>query len=308
MPRIDLFYSSMKVKLILLVLVILATWSCAPLSKTQTKRTKNYFETITYFPETFRVLNKNVAYLQLEQDNLESAMQTSDDQRVAILIQAIDVYETSVKLPDSLKINVNAMEAYIQRYYLLLPDGFSIYKALRGTTETISGLFGLGGLVGSVLPKNVSLNPERKRKIIKHLSKNHDQVKTSLMSMRNYLTNFYLPKIDSIEQHTKLNFQSMLTKIDHNSQPVDYYTNYNRLVTNFYSRLFLARSLTRSLIVATDSFLKTHDELIASVEQRDKVNPNPISIQALSNELTKITGLLKELEGATYKDPTELKK
>ncbi|MEQ8906560.1 hypothetical protein [Ekhidna sp.] len=270
--------------------------SCAPLSKSQVKASHNYFEAVANYPRYYRELNTTVADLNLEAQNLESSLHTSDSLRVATIIQSINEYQRSMKIPDSILVHVRYLEKYVQDYYSLIPDGFNIYRALKGTTETIGGIFGLGGVVSGILPNSVNgLNPTKKRKIQTHVLSSEESLVESLSKLRNYINVFYLPLLEKIDDKSIVDFEDLLSSINDKTPPLEYYTKHNRMLTLFYQRLYATMSLVRQLSRAIDTYMKVEKQLTDSFQERGRLEMESTHINALLSEMQRINFLVVDL-------------
>ncbi|WP_370087123.1 hypothetical protein [Ekhidna sp.] len=281
-------------KLIAAFLFVLS--SCAPLSKSQLKVSHNYFEAVANYPRYYRALNVTVADLNLEAKNLESSLHSSDSLRVATIIHSINEYEESMIVPDSILIHTKYLDTYIQNYYSLIPNGFNIYRALKGTTETIGGIFGLGGVVSGILPNQINgLNPAKKGKIQSHILSSESYLMESLLKLKAYINESYLPRLDEVDKQSIVHFEALLSSINHKTPPLEYYTKHNRMLTQFYQRLYHTKSLVKQLSKAIDSFMVVEKELTASFKERGKLDMESTHINELLNDMQRINYLLVEL-------------
>ncbi len=286
----------MKFIQVLSFIGLLLLCSCAPLSKSQLKVSHNYFEAIANYPRYYRALNVTVADLNLESKNLESSLHSSDSLRVATIINSINEYEESMIIPDSILIHAKYLDQYIQNYYSLIPNGFNIYRALKGTTETIGGIFGLGGVVSGILPNNINgLNPTKKGKIQAHILSSESYLLESLTKLKNYINASYLPRLEQIDQQSIGDFEELLSGINDKTPPLDYYTRHNRMLTQFYQRLYHTKSLVKQLSKSLDSFMIVEKELTASFKERGKLDMETTHINELLNDMQRINYLIIDL-------------
>ena len=282
--------------LCILIVVCLFIASCAPLSKSQLKMSHNYFEAIANYPRYYRELNVRVADLNLESKNLESSLHTSDSARIATIIQSINAYEESMHIPDDMVAHIRNVDEYIQEYYLLIPNGFSLYRALKGTTETIGGIFGLGGVVSGILPSNVNgLNPTKKRKIQAHLLDSEDTLILSLNVLKDYINTTYLPKLEQIDMQSIANFEILLASINNKTPPLEYYTKHNRMLTEFYQRLYHTKNLVKQLSKSIDTFILVEKEITDSFHEKAKVNMEKTHMDDLIGDMQRINFLVRDL-------------
>ena len=280
----------------LIVAGLLLFSSCAPLSKSQLKGSHNYFEAIANYPRYYRALNVTVADLNLEAKNLESSLHSSDSLRVATIIYSINEYEESMIVPDSILIHTKYLDTYIQNYYSLIPNGFNIYRALKGTTETISGIFGLGGVVSGILPNQINgLNPTKKGKIQAHVLSSESYLMESLLKLKEYINESYLPRLEEIDRQSIKHFEALLSSINHKTPPLEYYTRHNRMLTQFYQRLYHTKSLVKQLSKAIDSFMVVEKELTSSFKERGKLDMESTHINELLNDMQRTNYLLTDL-------------
>lgn len=279
-----------------LVTLLFALASCAPLSKSQVKLSHNYFETIANYPRYYRELNKNVAALNLESKNLESSLQSSDSERVSIIINSITEYEASMKLPDSIQWHARFLDSYIQNYYLMIPNGFNVYQAIKGTTETIGGIFGLGGIVSGILPQNIGgLNPKKKKKIRQHLIDSHKQLNLSLNILHEYMVNTYVPKLDDISRNTIKDFELLLNSVHNEASALEYYTKHNRMLTIFYRKLFLTKNLSAQFSQSIESFIKAENGIYKNFSDWQKVDLESTKLSELISDMQKIRFIIEDL-------------
>lgn len=293
----DLHWPKLKQHVYLLAVSLIICFACAPLSKTQVKLTHNYFETITNYPNYYRELNGSIANLTLEARNLESSLKSSDSVRIATLIYSINEYEKGLKLPDSILHQIRYVERYIQDYYLLLPNGFNVYQALKGTTQTITGFFGLGGLVGGILPNNVpGLNPTKSRKIKQHIYTSEDELLRCLKSIKTFVNSYYIPVLEKIGDESIRDFEELLNTINAQTGPIEYYTQHNRMLTEFYRKLFLTKSLASTLASSIDPFIRTEQKLTSSLNERKKIDPETPHLSELVRNIQRIQSMILDLE------------
>jgi hypothetical protein len=273
----------------ILFTLLLMFSSCAPLSKSQVKLSHNYFETIANYPLYHRQLNTQVAQVCLESMNLESSLQKSDSQRVAMIIISIKEYEKALEIPDSIASHLRYIENYVQNYYVLLPNGFNVYQALKGTTETISNMFGLGAIAKSILPKNISgLNTVKKKRIKNHLVNSEKDLLKSLDAIKYFIDKTYLPTLENINTSSIDRFEELLIGIKNKPDALEYYTLHNRMLTKFYQNLFLTKSLAASLSRSIDPFVRTEKHIINKLSERQKIDSETVHLNELVREIQRI--------------------
>lgn len=262
----------------------------------------NYFQAIANHPRYTQELNVRVADLNLEAKNLESSLHHSDSLRIATIINSINAYEESMRIPDSILLHTKVVEKYIQNYYLLIPNGFSIYRALKGTTETIGGIFGLGGVVSGILPSNINgLNPTKKRKIQTHIISSEPDLIKSLNALKSFINSSYLPRLDEIDKQSIADFELLLESINNKTPPLDYYTKHNRMLTDFYQRLYHTKNLVRHISKSIDTFVTVEKELSNSFREKEKIDVENTHLNELVNDMQRINFLLIDLNERKYK-------
>ncbi len=280
-----------------LLLLILFLSNCAPLTKTQVKLTVNYFETITSLPNHCRDVNYHLADLSLNSRILESALINSDSQRVASLVDAISVYENQLEIPDSLALHLQYLETYIQTFFILIPDGFDAYKALKTTSQSVGGFFGLGGVISAVLPDvSTNVKPARKRKIKGHIENSSDSLKFHARKIIGIINYGYLPHLELIDKESRKYFQYLFDDIQEKPDPVEYYTNHNRLLVDYYQNLYNTKQISQLLVKTLQLMLSAQDDIILRLEERAKINPEIARLSELVRNLQKIKKLHAESE------------
>lgn len=279
-----------------LLTTILAMSSCAPLTKSQVKLSHNYFETIANYSSYHRQLNTQVAHMELESMNLESSLQELDSQRVSMIILSIKEYEKALEIPDSIAIHLKFLENYVQNYYVLLPNGFNVYQALKGTTETISGMFGLGGIAKSILPNNIAgLSIVKKKRIKNHIVNSEENLLLALKTIRSFIEDTYLPTLERINYNSINHFESLLIGIKNKPDALEYYTLHNRMLTKFYHNLFLIKSLALSLSHSIEPFIRTEKHVINKFSERQKIDSETIHLNELVRDIQKIKANMVDL-------------
>ncbi len=276
--------------------LILLISACAPLSKSQLKASHNYLEAITNQPRYFRELNTQVANLSLEMDNLRSSLEVTDSARIWTIINSINDFEEFLELPDSLLAHIKYLEGYSQHYYSLIPNGFNIYKTLKGTTATIGGFFGFGGVAGLLPSSNLNqINPTKKRKIRNHILSSEKDLLVSLNHIRRFILNHYIPRLDVLHEESKVKFEALLASINHSAQPLEYYTIHNRMLTDFYQQLFLAKGMAEQLIKAIDSSIMVEKKLTRSFQEPERIELEKTGLNELAFEVQRLNHFLSEL-------------
>lgn len=280
-----------------LVLFLLTFPIWAQLTKSQVKMANNYFETIANYPRYIKALNKEISELKLEADNLSVALQTSDTIAINGLIVAIDEYEQRTAVPDSINTNLNNINEYVQSYFSIIPNGFGVYQALKGTTETIGGVFGVGGLIGTLLPnREPGLSSKKKKKVQDHILTSESKVLNNLQDLQEFLSGYYLPYLDELGQHASQDFQVLLKNIQVQNAPMDYFNNHNRLVTRYFQKLIFAKGLTKQLIKSIDTFRVAEKELTSRLTEKQKVELANTHFTQLVSEISKINATTIELQ------------
>ncbi|WP_420319159.1 hypothetical protein [Ekhidna sp.] len=237
-----------------------------------------------------------VADLNLEAQNLESSLHESDSIRIATIIKSINEYESAMQIPDSILAHTKVIEKYIQNYYLLIPNGFNLYRALKGTTETIGGLFGLGSVVSSVLPNNINgLNPTKKRKIQAHILSSETSLIQSLRILKNYINTVYLPKLNEIDKKSINDFEILLASINSSTPPLEYYTMHNRMLTEFYQRLFRTKNLVNQLSKSIETLILVEQEITKSFTTKEMIDFEKTHMNELINDMQRVNFIVQDL-------------
>lgn len=287
-----------------LTAILLTSCLCvhAQLSKSQLKMTNTYFEVIANHPRYVRLLNQEIAELMLESNNLRASLQLSDSVRISSLIYSIDAFEEFTFLPDSVNIRVNRINDYIQTYYEIIPNGFGVYQAIKGTTESIGGVFGVGGLIGAILPnREPGLSSKKKKKLRNHLISSEEAFLADLKFLRVYIEQGFLPVLVQIEHAASSDFRVLMESIEERTAPLDYYTKHNRLVTRFYQKMVLAKSLTRQLIQLMNTIEQAERELISRVQEKQKVDLVDTHFNQLVVDVSRINANLQNLQEVRFR-------
>ena len=266
--------------------------SCAPLTKSQVKMTRNYFETVSAYPSHLRHLNLRIAELSMNSEMLESALESSDSLKVSLVVDAIAKYESELEVPDSIEQHLQFVDSYVQSYFSLIPDGFNAYKAMKSTTQTIGSLVGLGGLIAAALPDlEYNLKRAKRKKIRIHLKQSSKQLNRALTEVNSYLTKHYLPKMEEIEVSSRDHFRMLFTNGPDQLDPLQYYTEYNKLVVDYYQRLFLTRQITLLLRRASVRLIAAEKEVLKRTAEREKINPELIILNEIIGNMQKVRNL-----------------
>ncbi len=269
--------------------------SCTSLRKSQTRLIGNYFNTITNYPGNLRKLNERVAKLSLESDNLKSALYKSDSLRVRYLVEAINNYDNNLTLPDSVLGEIDSIDDYIRGYYVLVPNGFNIYKALKGTSESIVGIFGLKGVVSSILPdKSVQISNAKKRKIDEHFKSQSLKFHESLSVIKSWIDNYAIPQIDETNQEIQLNVQRLFEERNGSVSSLEHYFTYNRHFKEFFQRIISTRKLYATISVSINHIQEAEKEIQLMTNERKKIDQDSRQLHQLANDIQRMKQLLEE--------------
>lgn len=271
---------------------------CSPLRKSQVRLIGNYYNTITNYPGNVRKLNERVALLALESDNLKSALYPSDSLRVNALLEAINLYEVSLTLPDTISTKVDFLESYIRGYYVLAPNGFNMYKAIKGTTETIVGSFGLRSVASSVLPdKQAEEIPKAKRrKLLAHFQSQSDELRLNLISIKSYIDNYAIPKIDKTNSKIQDGVQKLFSDSNEAISSRDHYFTYNRHFIDFFLKTIKTRKLYVNISTSLTNILAAEREIQRMTAERMKIDRDSYQLHILATNVLKMRSLLEETE------------
>lgn len=268
---------------------------CGPLRKSQVRLIGNYYNTLTNYPGNVRKLNERVAKLTLESDNLRSSLHPSDSLRVGALVTAINEYQANLALPDSILLEVDFLDNYMRGYYVLVPNGFNIYKALKGTSESIGGMFGLKPVVSSILPdKSVEITNAKKRKILAHFQGQSEGLHQCLTEIKSYIDTHSIPEIDRTSQKMQADMQLLFLDRNGSVSSVDHYFNYNRHFISFFQKLIQTRKLYASVSKSLTNILETEMEIQRMTVERNKVYRDSYQLHILVSDMQKMQALLAE--------------
>ncbi len=269
--------------------------ACSPLRKSQTLLVGNYFSALSTFPSNIRQLNERVATFDLEASNLSSALLETDADRVNYLVRSIKLFEERLLMEDSVGTAIDELEQYVRQYYTLVPNGFNIYKALKGTSEGIVGLLGFKSVISSVLPdKNVEITDLKKKKILKHLNDNRVQFRANLRLIKVYTDYYLIPQIDEIDKQYKKDHQVLFENLPDSISSLQYFENYNRRFIDFYQKLIQSRRLATQISISLDRILQVEENIIKLTRTRQKIKKNDAELLTLLNDLQKIKQLLRD--------------
>ena len=269
---------------------------CRTLKKSQVRVIGNYFGTVAEYPQYIRQMNERSAKLVLEADNLESALEGSDSSRLDALVDAIDKYEFRLEVPDSVANAVSIIEDYVQGYYILAPNGFSVYKTLKGTSESIGGIFGLKSVVSAVLPeRDIDLSPKKKKKINTHFNNQSETLRAAIRTSKNYIDRYLIPQMQISNERMRNDLRGLFNEDDKLSA-LDHYFEYNRYFLNHFQKLILTERLARQLSVSLDTMLDTEDEIQRMTAERKRIDKDSHFLHDLVVDIQKIQLLIKKLE------------
>ncbi|GAB4239384.1 MAG: hypothetical protein Tsb0034_15430 [Ekhidna sp.] len=265
------------------------------LDKSQIKYSNAYFEAIAGMPHYLKVLNQLVDELELEANNLSSSRIKNDSLRVAKLVKSIEEFENQLNFSDSLQYVAQTMDTYIRGYYYQFPNGFSIYKAVQGTTSAVGSFFGLGGLINGLLPKTLNINSTRKKKVRNYILSFHKNVVKCLETLNHVLEVEYAGRIKTVEDKYTEDIKLILLESNSTSS-LEHYTSYNPTIIEFYSKLYTCRKLLRELEAATKEIKDVQNHLYESFQQKEDITENSQDVRRLRNAISKIEGTIKQLQ------------
>ena len=279
-----------RLNLLLMKMGMFSLMSCAPLHKSQVKLTSNYTETLSHYSQHYRTLNQNVAQLSMKVKTLESAVESMDQNKVLSLISAIELYQAEWELTDSLVQHLKVIDDFVQGYYALIPNGFDIYKVVKGTSQTLGGIVGLGGTVSSVLPEGeIRITTVRKKRIKRYFESNLISINRSLESLKTIVDNYYVKRLDSLLLNSQTGFETLFSEAEMSSTSLDYYLNHNPVVLEFYEDLFSTRQ--------SANYIETVSGLL--VEGSGQVQKKLLIRQKLASDILILSRIL-ELNNKIY--------
>ncbi|MEP5611478.1 MAG: hypothetical protein ABJP45_04480 [Cyclobacteriaceae bacterium] len=282
---------------LLVVVLVLLMGSCSPLRKSQVRLIGNYYNTLANYPGNVRKLNERVAKLELESDNLQSALYPSDSARVYALVEAINQYEINITLPDSILAQVDFLEDYIRGYYVLVPNGFNVYKAFKGTTESIVGIFGFRSVASSVLPdKNVEVTNAKERKILVHFRGQSPELRACLVGIKAYIDNHAVPEIDRTNKRIQEGVRGLFKDENEAVSSRDHYFTYNRHFIDFFLKTIQTRKLYLNISESLTNILETEKEIQKMTAERMKIDRDSYQLHILATDVLKMKSLLEESE------------
>ena len=282
---------------VLLILVIYLNISCTTLKKSQVKLIGNYYNTLANYPTTVRKFNESVALLSLESQNLSSALENSDSARIHSLVSAILEFDENLIMPDSIIKELDVMEEYIRNYYVLAPNGFNIYKAIKSTSESIVGIFGFKSVVSAIMPdRDVEISSLKKRKIATHFRSQSDNFRYSLMKVGDYLDSQLLPSISQSNSAIQVNVEELFRNGQEPVSSLDHYFNYNRYFINLFQRIIQTRKLYESISRSIQTILNTEQEIQKMTAERDKLSRDSKQLHKLAAEIEKIKSLSRAID------------
>jgi len=271
---------------------------CSPLRKSQVRLIGNYYSTIANYPGNVRKLNERMAKLSLESDNLKSALYPSDSLRVHALLGAINKYEANLTLPDSILAQVDFLDNYIRGYYVLVPNGFNVYKALRGTTVSMVGNFGLKSVASTVLPdKKIEEIPKAKsRKVLTHFRGQSAELERCLISIKSYIDQYAIPEIDDTNKKIQDGVQKLFNDTNEAISSRDHYFTYNRHFIDFFQKTIKTRKLYLNISTSLTNILATEKEIQRMTAERMKIDRDSYQLHILATNVLKMKSLLEESE------------
>ncbi|MEM9896067.1 MAG: hypothetical protein AAF789_06830 [Bacteroidota bacterium] len=271
--------------------------NCSTLTKSQLRLSRNYFQTVSEFPAIYQTANRESAITRLESQNLKSALQITDSLRINMLLSSIDQFEGQLLLPDTIQNKILYIEKFCESFFVLMPNGFSFYKAMKGTTESLGGLVGVGGIISSILPNDIeSVNRKRSKRIARHISTSQDGFFYALDQVKLYIDSVHLPRIQRIEETTKIDFEDLLSSIEEDKSPYLHYTQYNRVLSAFFKRLYLTKEILKNISGTMEPMKQAYLKMKRQTTERKKVNPNTAELTSLAKMNERIKSYLQLLE------------
>ncbi len=284
-----------KLSPILFGMVLLLLFSsCTTLHKSQVSLIGNYYSTLAEYPGNIKKLDEQAADIALEAGNIESALYESDSVRINELVDAIGVYSEDIVLPDSIRTEIDQIEQYIRGYYVLVPNGFSIYRALKGTSESIGSFFGVRPVVSTVLPEREEISERKKQKIAKHFKSQSQQFRHSLKVIKSYVDNHLIPQVDDSNAEMKQNIQRLFNENDVRISSLNYYFDYNKYFADLFQKAIKTKKLYVSISNAIDLLLETETEIQKMTKDRGKLNTGSERLHKLVAETQRIKILIEE--------------
>lgn len=280
----------------LLTAVILITESCGVLTKSQAKRSINYFETVTNHTSVVRRTAEGLAIIELESQTLNGALKESNQERIDVVIQALTDYEAAISPSQLTERSLLYIEQYIQGYYLLATNGYDKYSQLKSASGAISPIGGVALALESLIRrKNTGIKTNKRDDLQRLLKNSHDSVQHHIGVIRSYLNNDIIAAVNSIEVASKKQFEDLLQSIKEDNEPIHFYQNYNRDLSRFYQKLYLLQNSVVHLEKSLEYFSLAEMELLEAVETRQKIETESKLVNSLLREIEKSKALLARL-------------
>lgn len=288
-----------------LFLLVIALSGCNTLHKSQMTLIGNYYSILASYPGSFKKINDRAAKVILESNNLSSALHATDSARVTSLIQSIEQYDKDLTPPDSILIDIDALEKYIRGYYVLVPNGFNVYKALKSTSESIGGMFGLRSVVSTILPEATSRpSNSKKRKIERHFKSQSTQFRSSLQNLKYYIDIFIIPGMEETDVKIQDDVRALFTQSSSPLPPRDHYFTYNQYFIDFFQKIGESKKLYVRISRTVELILETEAEIQKMTKERNKLSKDSELLHRSVNEIQKLKVLIDQLE-LDNSDPTE---
>lgn len=270
--------------------------ACSPIRKSQVKLIGNYFNTVSAYPGHIKRVNELKANLILEANNLKSAIQTTDSARIRFLLYSIDQYEAQLQFPDSVAMALLTVEQYLQSYYVLVPNGFDAYKALKGTTESIGGFFGLRSVISTILPdRQMEVTASKRRKIYRHFKSNRKPFLAAIQVIDRYMKNQVSPLLTTTFEGMKKDVE-VLFEHSSSSDDAEFYFKYNLHFLKYFQELTYTRELARQLALSLDNIQTTESEVQRMTNERKKITKDSRQVHRLVSDLERISHLIQQID------------
>ena len=284
-----------RVHVILIIVFLLIATGCTTLRKSQIRLIGNYYSTLADYPGNIKKINERSAEVTLEARSIESALYLSDSLRIYRLVDALNDYGDDLILPDSILNEIDNIENYIRGYYVLVPNGFSIYRTLKGTSESIGSFFGLRPVVSTILPDKTSeISEAKKRKIAKHFRTESAQFRESAVQIKQYIDGHLLPQVQQMNAKIQFDVQRLFKDNSNTISSLDYYFDYNKYFTELFQKIIKTKKLYLSISNSIDLLLETEVEIQQLTKERGKLTADSELLHKLVVEMQRIKILIEE--------------
>lgn len=192
---------------------------------------------------------------------------------------------------------MNSLEQYIKNYYVLIPNGFNIYKALKGTSTYIGGFFGLGSILSKVLPdQTIEVTNVKKRKILSHIRSNQLQFEKSIRNVKKYVDQHMVPELERVDNSVKPDFEILFTKDETLKNSTDHYYKYNRHFINYFQKLIATKKLAKTISKSLSQVLDAQKQVILLTSDKQKIGKESAVLLELAQSLNQIKILIPKSE------------